>query len=116
MCSVKLETCGLPPEIDLFATQVNTQLAMFASWKPDPEAPHIDAFTIDWSQYKFSFLFQMLQESTNGQGRRDFDCTNMADTSLVAPDVEIVDKTPTCSSTTEDYCSYPTHPKCTRFI
>lgn len=45
------------PEIDLFATQVNTQLAMFASWKPDPEAPHIDAFTIDWSQYKFSFLF-----------------------------------------------------------
>ena len=35
------------PEIDLFATRVNTQLAMFASWKPDPEATHIDAFTID---------------------------------------------------------------------
>ena len=41
------------PEIDLFATRVNTQLAIFASWKPDPEATHIDAFTIDWSRYKF---------------------------------------------------------------
>ena len=37
------------PEIDLFGTWVNTQLALFASWKPDPEATHIDAFTIiDW--------------------------------------------------------------------
>ena len=43
----------------------------------------------------------MLKESRNVQGRRDFDCTNMANTSLVAPDVEIVDKTPSCSSTTE---------------
>ena len=43
----------------------------------------------------------MLKESRNGQGRRDFDCTNIADTILVAPDVEIVDKTPSCSSTTE---------------
>ena len=36
------------PEIDLFATRVNTQLAIFASWKPDPEATHTDrdAFTI----------------------------------------------------------------------
>ena len=41
------------PEIDLFATRVNTQLAIFASWKPDPEATHIDAFTIDWSRYNF---------------------------------------------------------------
>lgn len=41
------------PEIDLFETRVNTQLAMFTSWKPDPEATHIDAFTIDRSQYKF---------------------------------------------------------------
>ena len=41
------------PEIDLFATPVNTQLAMFTSWKPDPEATHIVTFKIDWSQYKF---------------------------------------------------------------
>jgi len=41
------------PEIDLFATRANRQLAMFASWKPDPEATHIDALTIDWSKYKF---------------------------------------------------------------
>lgn len=26
---------------------------MFASWKPDPEATYIDAFTFDWSKHKF---------------------------------------------------------------
>lgn len=51
----------------------------------------------------------MLKESRNGQGRRDPDCTNMANTSLVASDVEIVDKTPSCSSTTEKTVALTQH-------
>ena len=43
----------------------------------------------------------MFKESSNGQSRRDSDCAHMANTSLVAPDVEIVDKTSSCSSTTK---------------
>ena len=51
----------------------------------------------------------MLKESRKGQGRRDFDCTNMVDTSLVASDVETVDKTSSCSSTTEKTVAVKQH-------
>jgi len=30
--------------VDLFATRLNTQLARFVSWRPDPEAEAVDAF------------------------------------------------------------------------
>ena len=30
--------------VDLFATRLNTQLARFVSWRPDPEAAAVDAF------------------------------------------------------------------------
>ena len=43
----------------------------------------------------------MFTESRNGPGRRDLDCTNMANTSLVASDVKTVDKAPSCSSPAE---------------
>lgn len=36
------------PEIDLFATRINAQLPAFVSWKPDPSAMDINAFTLDW--------------------------------------------------------------------
>ena len=41
------------PDIDLFASRVNTQLTKFVSWKPDPEAHETDAFTIPWNYNKF---------------------------------------------------------------
>jgi len=34
------------PDIDLFANAINKQLKNYVSWKPDPEALAIDAFTI----------------------------------------------------------------------
>ena len=40
------------PNIDLFATRINRQFPCFLSFKPDPEAFAVDAFTIDWSTYK----------------------------------------------------------------
>ena len=33
-----------PHTVDLFATRLNTQLARFVSWRPDPEAVAVDAF------------------------------------------------------------------------
>jgi ribonuclease HI len=47
ICSV----CGTP-DIDLFASCLNTLLEKFCAWKPDPDASFIDAFSIDWSEYK----------------------------------------------------------------
>ena len=41
------------PTIDLFASRINTQLAQFISYRPDPDALHINAFTVDWHDYNF---------------------------------------------------------------
>ena len=40
-------------QMELFASGLNTQLPNYVSWKPDPMAKHIDAFTVNWSQYAF---------------------------------------------------------------
>ena len=36
------------PEIDLFATRINTQLQNYASWSCKPEATAVVAFLTDW--------------------------------------------------------------------
>ena len=41
------------PDIDLFASRLNAQIHRFVSWKPDPDAEAIDAFSLDWSQFYF---------------------------------------------------------------
>lgn len=41
------------PSIDLFASRMNNQVPRYASWKPDPGAAVIDAFTISWSENLF---------------------------------------------------------------
>lgn len=44
------------PNIDLFATRLNAQLPDYVAWQPDPEAKHIDAFTINWEK-TYNYLF-----------------------------------------------------------
>ena len=41
------------PAIDLFASRLNFQLKPYVAGKPDPEACHVDAFTLDWSNVVF---------------------------------------------------------------
>lgn len=44
------------PEIDLFATCLNAKCHKYVSWKRDPHAFDIDAFTLDWGNlYFYSF-------------------------------------------------------------
>jgi hypothetical protein len=35
--------------VDLFASRLTHQLKQYVSWRSDPNAMHIDAFTMDWS-------------------------------------------------------------------
>ncbi|KAK3101647.1 hypothetical protein FSP39_005170 [Pinctada imbricata] len=39
------------PEIDLFASRLNKQTPNYCSWKPDPEAMYVNAFSVDWSKF-----------------------------------------------------------------
>jgi len=41
------------PSIDMFASRVNAKLPMYVSWKPDPFAVSIDAFTVNWAAHDF---------------------------------------------------------------
>ena len=43
------------PDIDLFASRLNAQLETYVSWKPDPKAKYIDAFSIVWSGFFHAF-------------------------------------------------------------
>ena len=41
------------PSIDLFASRLNHQVSCYVSWKPDPGAAFIDAFSITWDKQLF---------------------------------------------------------------
>lgn len=46
-----------PVCIDLFATRINNQVENYVSWRPDPQAIAVDAFTLNWSSYNLAYLF-----------------------------------------------------------
>ena len=51
--NLALEHLCFKPEINLFATNINTQFGKYAAFRPDPGAMYIDAFSIDWFDLKF---------------------------------------------------------------
>lgn len=59
------------PEIDLFASRTNAKCNSYVSWKPDPDAFAIDAFTLDWNQWffyafpPFTLILKCLQKMIN---------------------------------------------------
>ena len=61
------------PDIDLFASRLNTQLKRFISWMPDPEAFTTDAFSVSWSGSKpyvfppFSLLPRVIRKIQDDQ-------------------------------------------------
>ena len=44
------------PSIDLFASMNNKKLERYVSWKPDPDAFAVDAFSLDWKN-EFYYIF-----------------------------------------------------------
>ena len=44
------------PEVDMFATRINTQLTRYYSYLPDPYSEVVDAFSISWSDC-FGYMF-----------------------------------------------------------
>ena len=44
---------ALVPEVDLFASRLNCQLTPFVSWKPEPGAWAVNAFSLCWTALKF---------------------------------------------------------------
>lgn len=63
------------PEIDLFASRVNTKCHKYVSWKRDPGAWCVDAFTFDWEKFQFyafppfSLVTRVLQKIRRDRAR-----------------------------------------------
>ena len=45
------------PDVDMFASRLNHKIDKYIAWKPDQWAIAIDAFAIDWSEYKLIYCF-----------------------------------------------------------
>ncbi len=62
------------PEIDLFASRINHQLEKYVSWRPDPRAIWIDAFSMSWKNVygyafpPFSLLHKFFQKLEQDRG------------------------------------------------
>ena len=69
------------PDLDCFASRLNTQLPKYISYEPDPYAYLIDAFSVHWGFYKcylfppFSLIGRTLQKI----------CMDQAEVILVVP-------------------------------
>lgn len=59
------------PEVDLFASRCNAKCPVFVTWKSDPDAWTVDAFTLSWKKLKFyafppfSLILKMIQKIIN---------------------------------------------------
>lgn len=59
------------PDIDLFATRINAKCDKYISWRRDPYAFNIDAFTVDWHPFffyafpPFSLILKILNKLIN---------------------------------------------------
>lgn len=59
------------PEIDIFASRINTKCEKFVSWYKDPDAVACDAFTIGWQALRFyafppfAIILRVLQKIVN---------------------------------------------------
>ena len=56
------------PDIDLFASRLNHKIEKYISWKPDPFAMAVDAFTVNWAPFTpyifapFSLIGKIIQK------------------------------------------------------
>ena len=54
---LKVEHGFGPFDVDLFASRINKQMDRFISWKPDPYAYAIDAFSVSWNVFINAYAF-----------------------------------------------------------
>ena len=76
-------------EIDLFASRLSAQLPKYVSWRPNPEALHADALTINWtapSRLRLPTLqphSSCTEQSDSRQSRHHVSRTSLAGTAIM---------------------------------
>ena len=78
------------PEIDLFASRLNKQVAAYCSYRPDPGASYVNAFSISWHEFyafinpPFSLLGRLPAENSARGGQLHGDCADLDYSSVVS--------------------------------
>ena len=45
------------PTIDLFPSRINAQVQPYVSFRPDPFAKYVDAFTLNWDKFEKPYIY-----------------------------------------------------------
>ena len=52
MLKDSLKKLNFKPDIDLLASRIDKQYKKYVSYRPDPDAIAINAFSLDWANFK----------------------------------------------------------------
>ena len=69
-------------DIDLFASRLNNHCPLYCSWKPDPTAKFMSAFTVNWNNFERPYLFPLF--SIIGKCLQKI-CSDQANAIFIAP-------------------------------
>ena len=108
------------PKTDLFASRLKKQLPGFASYRPDPEATYINAFSLEWkielcAFSPFFFNWQNYTKNNNWGKCRNINCTKLAHAALVFSLNENSHYSPILSPSRKNLLVHPAlavHPNC----
>ena len=75
------------PDIDLFASQLNTKLDRYISWIPDPYCFEVDSFSVTWAEFS-PYLFPpfSILNSPDRPGTSSSGCFSVMDNTTLVPD------------------------------
>jgi hypothetical protein len=100
-----LEGFAFIPQIDLFASRINKQFAQYVSYRPDPFASYIHAFTITLADKQFYCFppFKLYTQSNKKNNMRQRQgspgSTTIANTDMVSHVTTDIGATTSCPST-----------------
>ena len=107
----------LQPEIDLFASRINAQFPKYASFRPDPHAFAIDAFTLQWTDLKlyafppFSVIASVLSKIQREKAVGICVLPNWPTQSWYAKAYNMMTQDPIRIKASKELLSLPSHPQ-----
>ena len=107
---------GANPDLDLFASRINTQLSSYVSFKPDPGAKAVDAFTLNWHDTRFyafppfCVIPKVLQKICRDRAKGVVVVPDWPKSTMVSNDSKDADKLPSASISEEESVKSTTKP------
>ena len=115
-----LQILGVNPDLDLFASRINTQLSSYVSFKPDPGAKAVQSvmlsLQLSWHDTRFyafppfCVIPKVLQNICTDGKSRCRSGTRLAKSTMVSTDSKDADKLPSASISEEESVKSTTKP------